>query len=179
MTEGASPELVDLRDTLFGQFGVFHYARLAALAANNIDKVCQFNDCKAALRDALLNERLRETVNALGGGCEANDGGLHSAMKQGKEWFCPDCGLMLKRVTYVLPHVKPAETRKAIEANTRSTSLSDATKGDEQFVALIIEQELYRLLGIKDFNATQIARAVITAQAETPVLSPLSDEGPQ
>jgi hypothetical protein len=36
----------------------------------------------------------------------------------------------------------------------------------EQFLALVLEQELYRVLGIKDFDATLIARAAIAALAE-------------
>ncbi len=61
---------------------------------------------------------LRLEVERLGGGCDANGGGLHSMMMSGKEPFCPDCGLMLKRVAYVLPHVKPSEARAALSTQS-------------------------------------------------------------
>lgn len=57
---------------------------------------------------------LVEHVEALGGGCDANGGGEHDVMQDGKTSFCPKCGLMLKRVAYVLPHVKPSAVRAAI-----------------------------------------------------------------
>lgn len=55
-------------------------------------------DTRVAPADEI--ERLREIIERLGGGCDANHGGPHSAMKQGKDDFCPDCGSMLKRVAY-------------------------------------------------------------------------------
>lgn len=68
---------------------------------------------------------LREALERLGGGCDANNGGLHSVMGTGKDSFCPDCGLMLKRVAYVLPHIKPSEVRQAFSQSSCPVSSND------------------------------------------------------
>ena len=47
-----------------------------------------------------LQARVTELERKLGGGCDANDGGLHTVIKQGKYAFCGECGETLKGVRY-------------------------------------------------------------------------------
>ena len=48
----------------------------------------------------LNDKRTKELNRQLGGGCDANNGGKHIVIKQGKYAFCGDCGESLKGVRY-------------------------------------------------------------------------------
>lgn len=41
-----------------------------------------------------------EMKRKLGGGCDANEGGVHAMMKDGKYAFCINCGESLRGVRY-------------------------------------------------------------------------------
>ncbi len=98
---------------------------------------------------------LREEIERMGGGCEANGGGLHSAMRQGKKWFCPDCGLMLKRVAYVLPHVKSADVRAALN--------EEIERKDEALEDLRLQYELWSTEDAESIDVIEAAGRYLAA----------------
>lgn len=45
-------------------------------------------------------DEIEELRRRLGGGCEANDGGDHTVISEGRYKFCADCGESLTGVRY-------------------------------------------------------------------------------